>query len=223
MKKSILLLFLSSSLSACSWTSSSEPIIQNSIKDSIPISLQNMETAYFASGCFWCVEAIFESIHGVNEVVSGYAGGKTINPNYQQILTGKTGHAETVQVFYDSKIVNFKTLLKVFFESHDPTTLNGQGPDKGTQYRSIAFYETESEKKHIEDYIDSLEQAKVFDKSITTEISTLKTFYKAEDYHQDYERLNPNNPYIRRVSKPRLLQFQINNRELLKKKSGTIH
>lgn len=223
MKKSFLLLFISATLHACAWSTSAAIENPKTTNHRISTSLQNLETAYFASGCFWCVEAIFESIKGVKEVVSGYAGGTTVNPNYQQIMTGKTGHAETVQIFYDPKTVSFETLLKVFFESHDPTTLNRQGPDRGTQYRSIAFYQTESEKKHINHYINSLENKKVFDKAITTEVSKLKAFYKAEAYHQDYERLNPNNPYIRRVSKPRLLKFQINNTDLLKNNDKQNH
>jgi peptide-methionine (S)-S-oxide reductase len=224
MKKSnffLLLLLSSSVLQACTMN---PPTPANNVVPTptpIPSSLQHLETAYFASGCFWCVEAIYESLKGVEEVVSGYAGGKTANPTYKQVISGRTGHAETIQVFYNPKIISFKTLLKVFFDSHDPTTLNRQGPDRGTQYRSIAFYETAKEKGIIEAYIQLLTNKKVFKDKITTEVKKLSRFYKAEKYHQDYERLNPNSTYIQRVSKPRLLKFQINNSALLKENDNT--
>ena len=174
------------------------------------------EVAYFASGCFWCVEAIFESVEGVNEAVSGYAGGHTSNPTYQKIGTGTTGHAETVAVYYNPKKVSFATLVKVFFGSHDPTTVNGQHPDYGTQYRSIAFYRNASEKKIIDDYIKKL-NTEVYKGKIATEVTKFTKFYEAEAYHQNYERLNPNNPYVRNVSIPRLNRFKKKFPELLKK------
>ena len=179
-------------------------------------TLQQYETAYFASGCFWCVEAIYESVYGVEEVISGYAGGTTVNPNYQQIGTGRTGHAETVEVYYDPKKVDFKTLLAVFFDSHDPTTKNRQGPDRGTQYRSIAFYSNEQEKKIIEDYIEELTNKQVFSNPIVTEIKPHTVFYKAEEYHQDFEKLNPSHPYVRQISIPRLNKFKQKSPEVLK-------
>lgn len=172
--------------------------------------------AYFASGCFWCVEAIFESVKGVEEVISGYAGGQTKNPTYSQIGTGQTGHSETVEVYYDPKVVSFATLVRVFFGSHDPTTPNRQGPDRGSQYRSIAFYQNDSERDIIQGYIKKLTDRKIFEKEIVTEVSKLEKFYNAEDYHQDYEKLNPNNPYIKNVSVPRLKRFQNLYPELLK-------
>lgn len=177
---------------------------------------KKQEVAYFASGCFWCVEAIFESVEGVNEAVSGYAGGNTTNPTYRKIGTGTTGHAETVAVYYNPKKVSFKTLVEVFFGSHDPTTVNGQHPDYGSQYRSIAFYQNSNEKKIINDYIKLL-NAKVYDGKIATEVTKLKKFYEAEAYHQNYERLNPNNPYVRNVSIPRLNRFKRKFPKLLKK------
>ena len=180
------------------------------------IDLQEYKTAYFASGCFWCVEAIYESVYGVQEVISGYAGGKTVNPNYQQIGTGRTGHAETVQVYYDPSKVDFKTLLAVFFNSHDPTTKNRQGPDSGTQYRSIAFYKDDVEKNIIVDYVKELTRNQVFDKPIVTEIKLHTVFYKAEEYHQDFEKLNPLHPYVRQISIPRLNQFKAKSPEVLK-------
>jgi peptide-methionine (S)-S-oxide reductase len=179
-------------------------------------NLQQYETAYFASGCFWCVEAIFESVYGVTKVVSGYAGGKTKNPNYQQIGTGRTGHAETVEVYYDPNKVNFNTLLVVFFSSHDPTTKNRQGPDSGSQYRSIAFYKSDEERKLINDYIQTLTEEKTFPNPIVTEIQPFTSFYKAEEYHQDFEKLNPQNPYVKQISIPRLNRFKKSNPNLLK-------
>lgn len=181
-----------------------------------PQDLSNYETAYFASGCFWCVEAIFESVKGVKEAVSGYAGGTEEHPTYEQVSYGRTSHAEAVMVYYDPKEVSFGTLVQVFFGSHDPTTLNRQGPDKGAQYRSIAFYKTPEERKAIQDYIIKLEEGNFFSKPIVTEVKELKKFWKAEDYHQDYEKRNPNNPYVRNVSIPRLKKFQQKYPELLK-------
>ena len=180
------------------------------------IDPQEYKTAYFASGCFWCVEAIYESVYGVKEVISGYAGGTTVNPNYQQIGTGRTGHAETVEVYYDPSKVDFKTLLAVFFNSHDPTTKNRQGPDSGTQYRSIAFYKDDVEKNIIVDYVKELTRNQVFDKPIVTEIKLHTVFYKAEEYHQDFEKLNPLHPYVRQISIPRLNQFKAKSPEVLK-------
>jgi len=171
------------------------------------INAQNKEVAYFASGCFWCVEAIFESIEGVEEAVSGYAGGHTLNPTYKTIGTGRTGHAEVVAVTYHPNKVSFKDLVIAFFDSHDPTTVNGQYPDFGTQYRSIAFYKTKEEKQIIDTIIAKLNKD-VYDGKIVTNVSEFKVFHKAEEYHQNYEKLNPNNPYVRKVSIPRLNKFK---------------
>jgi peptide-methionine (S)-S-oxide reductase len=179
--------------------------------------LAKYETAYFASGCFWCVEAVFESVKGVKEVVSGYEGGKAATANYQLVSAGSTNHAEAVEVFYDSKVVSYETLVKVFFGSHDPTTLNRQGPDAGRQYRSEIFYKDANEKKIVDAYIAKLKADKVFSGTITTEITKHTVFYDAEAYHQNYEANNPNNPYIRGVSVPRLKRFQKKFPELLKK------
>ena len=179
---------------------------------------KNTKVAYFASGCFWCVEAIFESVEGVEEAVSGYAGGFTKNPTYETSNTGKTGHAESVAVYYNPDKISFKTLLTVFFGSHDPTTINGQSPDFGTQYRSIAFYETEAEKEIIQEQIKKLNRD-VYDGKIATEVKKLEKFYKAEDYHQNYEKNNPRNSYIQNVSIPRLNKFKEKFPELLKSES----
>ncbi|WP_340199200.1 peptide-methionine (S)-S-oxide reductase MsrA [Ascidiimonas sp. W6] len=199
-------------------------INSNSKQDKLPQNLtdvsqdlQEYETAYFASGCFWCVEAIFESVVGVKEVVSGYSGGKEENPTYQQVGRGLTSHAEAVEVYYDPEEVSFETLVKVFFGSQDPTTLNRQGPDRGAEYRSIAFYKNPKEQQIITNYIKELESKKVFDKKIVTEVVPFEKFWKAEDYHQDYEKKHPNNAYIRNVSIPRLKKFQKKFPDLLKK------
>lgn len=178
-------------------------------------SQTNYKEAYFASGCFWCVESIYESLNGVSEVQSGYSGGKTKNPDYYQVLTGKTGHAETVKVIYDSKKISFKKLVEVFFASHDPTTLNRQGPDIGTHYRSIAFYKNDLEKNIIKNEIQRLLDNKTY-KRIVTEVTKFELFYIAEDYHQDYKINNSNNPYIWKVSVPRINDFKKKFPELLK-------
>jgi peptide-methionine (S)-S-oxide reductase len=181
-------------------------------------ALEKLETAYFASGCFWCVEAIFESVEGVGEVISGYSGGSAKDANYKDVSAGITDHAEAVEVYYDPSVVTYKTLLKVFFGSHDPTTLNRQGPDAGRQYRSEIYYKNEAEKTTTDQFIQQLYEDGTFDKgTITTLITPLDKFYPAEDYHQNYERLNPNQGYVRAVSVPRLKKFQAKFPDLLKK------
>ncbi len=179
--------------------------------------LSGYSKAYFASGCFWCVEAIFESVEGVQEVISGYSGGSAKTANYQLVSGAKTRHAEAVEVYYDPSVVDYKTLLKVFFGSHDPTTKNQQGNDRGPQYRSAIFYQTKEEKGAAETYMALLAAEKVFPAPIVTELSPFEAFYPAEDYHQNYERLNPGNPYVQAVSIPRLKRFQAKFPELLKK------
>ncbi|PWL39189.1 peptide-methionine (S)-S-oxide reductase [Flagellimonas aquimarina] len=181
--------------------------------------LQEYETAYFASGCFWCVEAIFESVKGVKEVVSGYSGGTEKNPTYEQVAYGRTRHAEAVEVFYDPEVISFTKLVQVFFGSHDPTSLNRQGPDSGAQYRSIAFYKNAAEKKIITNYMTLLESKGVYDRPIVTQVKEFDVFYKAEDYHQDFEKRNPNNSYIRNVSIPRYNRFKENFKSYLKEGS----
>ena len=176
---------------------------------------QEFSKAYFASGCFWCVESIYENLKGVINVDSGYSGGSTINPTYYQVISGNTGHAETIEVIYDSSIIDFKTLVNVFFGSHDPSTLNRQGPDVGAQYRSVAFYSSNEEKNIINNEIDRLLKNKVY-KKITTEVIPFKKFYVAENYHQDYKKKNPNDLYIKKVSAPRINKFKINFKEILK-------
>ncbi|MBU2922958.1 peptide-methionine (S)-S-oxide reductase MsrA [Winogradskyella psychrotolerans] len=170
--------------------------------------------AYFASGCFWCVEAIFESVKGVEESISGYAGGYTKNPTYEASNTGRTGHAEAVEIIYDPEVVSFATLVDVYFGSQNPTQVNGQGPDHGSQYRSIIFYQNDEQKQIIEDKKAAL--AKELDATIAAEVYPFQKFWIAEDYHQNYERLHPNQGYIRNVSIPRLNKFKAKFPELLK-------
>ena len=186
----------------------------NDVKDRMN---EKDKIAYFASGCFWCVEAIFESVEGVSEAVSGYAGGHTKNPTYQSIGSGRTGHAEAVAVYYNPNIVSFKTLVDVFFGSHDPTTKNGQHPDYGSQYRSIAFYSNEQEKRIIELAINNLNK-EIYNNNIVTEVLKHTIFYRAEDYHQNYEKRNPYDRYVRNVSIPRLNRFKKKFPKILKKK-----
>jgi len=186
-------------------------------RESTNQDLKKYETAYFASGCFWCVEAIFESVKGVKEAVSGYSGGAEDNPTYEQIGRGQTTHAEAVEVYYDPEIISFTALVQVFFGSHDPTTLNQQGPDRGPQYRSIAFYKNEEQKAIIDAYIGALKEQNVYEGDpITTEVKAFEKFWDAEDYHQDYEKKHPNNSYITNVSIPRLNRFKANFKEYLK-------
>ncbi len=180
-------------------------------------SENGLEKAYFASGCFWCVEAIYESVHGVNEVVNGYSGGHTTKPTYQSSNTGNTGHAEAVEVIYDPNQVTFSTLVDVYFGSQNPTQVNGQGPDKGSQYRSIIFYQNDKQKQIILEKKQTL--AKTLNASIAAEVYPFQKFWVAEDYHQNYERLNPNNPYVKNVSIPRLKRFQAKFPQYLKQNS----
>jgi len=177
-----------------------------------------LKKAYFASGCFWCVEAVFESVIGVGEVVSGYAGGKAEDATYEKVSAGVTDHAETVLVYYNPGLVKYETLLMVFFDSQDPTTVNGQGPDRGKQYRSAIFYTSEEEKKMAEAAIKKINESGIYSRPVATTLERYTGFYPAEDYHQDYERFNPEQGYIRAVSIPRLKRFQNKHPELLKDK-----
>ena len=189
-----------------------------SIKSNTGVTLaprnSNISKAYFASGCFWCVEAIYESIYGVHQVISGYSGGFTKNPTYELSNTGRTGHAEAVEIHYDNKLVSFSTLLEVYFGSQNISQVNGQGPDKGSQYRSIIFYKNPSQKALIIEKIKEIEKIKNI--KVAAEVYPFQKFWKAEGYHQDYERLHPNNPYVRSVSVPRLKRFKEKFPHLLK-------
>ncbi|TYA84085.1 peptide-methionine (S)-S-oxide reductase MsrA [Seonamhaeicola marinus] len=182
----------------------------------IEVPLENgLAKAYFASGCFWCVEAVYESVKGVKESISGYSGGHTKRPTYEASNTGRTGHAEAVEIIYDPKVVSFETLVDVYFASQNPTQVNGQGPDKGSQYRSIIFYQNDEQKAIILKKKEAL--AKQLDAEIAAEVYPFQKFWIAEDYHQNFERLHPDHPYIRRISIPRLNRFKAKfPKELLK-------
>ena len=217
---SIMLLGLSCSSSNVQTTSnevvSETPVNKEEAVKESPKDLSKYSRTYFASGCFWCVEAIFESVKGVEEAISGYAGGKEQNPTYEQVGSGQTGHTETVAVYYDPEVIDYETLLKVYYGSHDPTTVDGQHPDYGKQYRSAIFYTNNDEKKAALAFKEKLNKSGEYNKPIATQIAPLTTFWKAEDYHQDYEKLNPNQPYVKSVSVPRLNRFKAKFPELLK-------
>lgn len=170
------------------------------------VNTDGQSTAAFAEGCFWCVEEVFEAVAGVDSAISGYAGGHTKNPTYALVNTETTGHAETVLVYYNPEIVSYRELARVFYLSHDPTTPNQQGPDRGTSYRSILFYQTPEEKAVAKEVTEEMQSR--FDAKIVTEIKELDAFYRAEGYHQNYVEHNPSNPYVQRVSKPRFERFK---------------
>lgn len=181
---------------------------------------QNMEVATLAGGCFWCLEAVFDELRGVERVESGYAGGRVANPTYQQVCAETTGHAEVVQVTFNPQAVSFKELLEVFFTIHDPTTPNRQGADIGTQYRSAVFYHTPEQKEIAEQTIAEMNAARVWDAPIVTEIAPLTEFYEAESYHQEYYRRNPNQGYCRAVVAPKVAKFRQKYLERMKKSAG---
>ncbi len=181
---------------------------KNTEKKPTQKELSKLSTAYFAAGCFWHEEALFESVKGVKEAVSGYAGGFTNDPSYRSIESGNTGHAESVKVYYDPSAISYADLLKVYFTGQDPTQVNGQGPDLGTQYRSIAFYSNDAEKKQIEAYIQKMTASGKYEAPIAAEVAPMKKFWVAEDYHQDYIKHNPNQGYVQAVSIPEIKHFQ---------------
>jgi peptide-methionine (S)-S-oxide reductase len=212
--KFLSILLISFSLISCAQSDANASTNDHSSKSpKMNQPLDSLQVAYFASGCFWCVEAVFESVQGVQEAVSGYTGGKSKNPTYEEICTGKSGHAESVKVYYDSSMVSYETLVDVFFNSHDPSTLNRQGPDAGTQYRSAIFYVTDAERDIANAAIKKLKSE---GRKVTTEVSKLDVFWDAEDYHQNYEALHPNQSYIQAVSIPRLNAFKAKMPEVLK-------
>lgn len=178
----------------------------------------NLETITLGGGCYWCVEAVYENLDGVKSVVSGFSGGKVANPTYEEVCTGETGHAEVVQITYDKTVTDINEIFKVFFTVHDPTTLNRQGADVGTQYRSVIFYKNEEQKKAAQNIIADLNKAKVYNSPIVTKIEPFKTFYKAEDYHQNYYANNKNQPYCKMVIQPKLEKFEKVFKDKLKKK-----
>jgi len=184
----------------------------------------NLETATFGGGCFWCTEAVFQRLEGVHSVVSGYSGGHIKNPTYQQVCSGGTGHAEVIQVAFDPSQVTYTELLEVFWKTHDPTTLNRQGPDFGTQYRSVIFYHNDEQRKLAQKYRDELDAAKAFRGPIVTQIVAFREFYRAEDYHQDYYDLHRRLPYCAKVIRPKMDKLEKVFHDKLKaspKKSAT--
>lgn len=178
--------------------------------------MSNLSQATFSAGCFWHEEALFESVKGVKEAISGYSGGSTSNPTYESIETGSTGHAETVNVYYDSSVINYPTLLKIYFAAQDPTQVNGQGPDLGTQYRSIVFYRNNNEKTMAEQFIKQMNASGRFNKPIAVQVVPMVKFWHAEDYHQDYIQHNPDGGYVQNVSIPEIKHFQKLYPELVK-------
>jgi peptide-methionine (S)-S-oxide reductase len=173
----------------------------------IPAGIKT-DTATFGTGCFWCTEAIFQELKGVLKVTSGYSGGTVKNPSYEEVCSGETGHAECLQIIYDPKVISYDELLEVFWESHDPTSLNRQGNDVGTQYRSVIFYHNAEQKTKSEEYKIKLDKSGAFANPIVTEISPFTHFYAAEDYHQDYYRLHGNQPYCSFVIRPKVEKFE---------------
>ncbi len=181
--------------------------------------LSKYSTAVFGAGCFWCVETQFQLLEGVDTVISGYAGGHVENPTYKEVCTGTTGHAEVCKIYYDSSKISYEDLLQAFFITHDPTQLNRQGNDIGTQYRSVIYYSNEQEHQLAKTIIEQLNASKAYDKPIVTELSALPTFYAAEDYHQNYYNLNGSQPYCAFVIKPKREHFEQVFKNRLKKKA----
>lgn len=179
--------------------------------------MDNREIATLGGGCFWCMEAVFDDLKGVIGVESGYAGGTMAHPTYEQVCTGKTGHAEAIQVTFDPQVIVYQDVLRIFFTVHDPTTLNRQGNDVGTQYRSVIFYHDEKQKHAAEEIIKEIQSQKIWDDPIVTELSPFKAFYKAEDYHQEYFANNPDQAYCRVVIAPKVAKFRKLYHDRLKK------
>lgn len=206
--KKILLVF---ALATCSM------FAQNKATDK-KIKQSNFETITLAGGCYWCVEAIYENLNGVKSVISGYAGGKMPNPTYEEVSTVKTGHAEVVQITYDKNVTNLDEIFNVFFTVHDPTTLNRQGADVGTQYRSAIFYKNEEQKKAAQSIINALTKGKIYDSPIVTTLEPLTKFYKAVNYQQNYYANNKSQPYCKLVIQPKIEKFEKLFKDRLKNK-----
>lgn len=201
----ILFALMASTITGCA--NQSDPNTTN-MNENEMTDISNTDTATFGSGCFWCTEAIFQELNGVISVESGYSGGKRANPTYDQVSSGASGHAEVTQIVYEPEKISFEDLLEVFWKTHDPTTLNRQGADVGTQYRSIIFYHNAKQKELAEKYKAELDSSGAWDNPIVTEISPYTTFYKAENYHQNYYNNNPNAAYCTFVIGPKLEKFR---------------
>lgn len=209
----LIMMFLASTCNEINNDSTQEAVNSDPIQ--VPAQ-EGMERAYFASGCFWCVEEIFEGVQGVSESISGYSGGHTQNPTYEDSNTGKTGHAEANEIIYDPEVVSFKTLVDVYFASQNIEQVNGQGPDHGSQYRSIIFYQNDAQKTIITDKIAALTKEGY---DVGAEVMAFKKFWIAEDYHQDYAKLHPTHGYIRGVSIPRFRKFAEKMPQVIKKEA----
>ncbi|AOW19456.1 peptide-methionine (S)-S-oxide reductase MsrA [Urechidicola croceus] len=213
--KSISIIVLSLILFSC--TSQAQKQEKVTKKDSKKMMGENLEYATFGGGCFWCTEAVFEQLEGVTSVKSGYSGGQIKDPTYREISTGRTGHAEVIQIGFDPTIIKFEELLDVFFNTHNPTTLNRQGADRGTQYRSAVFYHNEKQKSAVNKMIEALDNAKVFADKIVTEVTEFDVFYEAEKYHQNYYENNKSQGYCQVVINPKLEKLQKQYKDKLKK------
>ncbi len=210
---SVFIIFLSAITANISAKDSSTMDAQNATNS----GGQNTERITLGGGCFWCLEPIFEVLKGVRQVDAGYSGGHVTNPTYQQVCTGNTGHAEVVQVQFDPDVITLEQILKIFFTVHDPTQLNRQGPDVGTQYRSAVLYRDEQQKKATEKVIQEIEKAGIWDGSIVTEVTPFDEFYMAEQYHQEYYAKNPNQGYCRVIIAPKVAKFRKKFQDMLKK------
>lgn len=203
-------------LTSCTEAGTEHLTSSETSKETAVLDTSGLAKATFAGGCFWCTEAYFERLQGVEAVVSGYSGGDKPNPTYQEVSAGATDYAEAVQVYYNPEEVSYQQLLEVFFATHDPTTLNRQGPDYGKQYRSIVFYRTPEEERMVREYVQQLEEAGTYRNDIVTKIQPFEKFWEAEAYHQDYYRRNPNDPYVQSVARPKVEKFESSYSKLLK-------
>ncbi|WP_369765586.1 peptide-methionine (S)-S-oxide reductase MsrA [Flavobacterium sp. WC2429] len=210
--KKIFLICVLATLSACGQKKETKIIEEK------PSNKNNLETITLGGGCYWCVEAVYENLNGVKSAVSGFSGGKNANPSYEDVSTGRTGYVEVVQITYDKTVTNLNEIFQVFFTVHDPTTLNRQGADVGTQYRSVIFYKNEEQRLAAQNIINELRNAKIYNSTIVTAVEPLTTFYKAEDYHQDYYANNKNQPYCRMVIQPKIEKFEKLFKDKLKNK-----
>ena len=205
---SIMIISLTTLLSCAQNSNNMSEELKSTMTAKTEPSTAATDTAIFGNGCFWCTEAIFQQLEGVEKVESGYSGGQVANPTYKEVCTGNTGHAEALRIVYDPKKISFDELLEVFWQTHDPTTLNRQGNDIGTQYRSVIFYQNNEQKQKAEKYKVELDKSGAFNNPIVTEIVPAQTFYKAEDYHQNYYNENGSQPYCQFVIRPKLEKFQ---------------
>lgn len=216
-KSGLFLALFTVQLTACAHSNNHETQKTNDMTETLANG-NNLDTATFGAGCFWCTEAQFQQLKGVEKVVSGYSGGNVPNPTYDQVCTGTTGHAEVCNIYYDPTVISFDDLLQAFWLAHDPTQLNRQGNDVGTQYRSAVFYHNEEQKSKAEQYIKKLNDEKAFDKPVVTEVAPYKEFYKAENYHQNYYNENSSQPYCTFVVGPKVEKFKKVFKDRLKEK-----